>query len=208
MTHGTETFSGRYHEKNTEYSYARHVADHLEVEHKNVAFPGASNEMIFHRTITELYNPDITHCLIGWTADGREAFERGPRHWTFNLGHGTYTNTDIDNNDKFSKSSNEHASFHADEEEFLKGVEDYWGAMIVKFVNEDYNSKLKHYRDLIKTVCKLKNVHLVEIRALVSSQATQELMKLPVGEWVEEGRHPNKEEHKELAELVIKEHYA
>lgn len=175
ITHGLGTVSNYYDLANIEFSYAKIVADSISAEYVNVAHPGASNEFIFHKTVGQLLKNEFTHCLIGWTSMYREAWEKDDIIWTFNLNYGSCR----DYNSKESLFIKQHpvAKIHSNIKNNLNDVLRYWEVFTRKILTDNLDEKLQHYRDTIKFICNIKNIHLVEISALQNSAVDLELLE-------------------------------
>lgn len=202
ITHGHETVVGNYDIRNTQYSYAKYVADHLGAEYQNVSYPGASNEFIFHRAMEELASGNYTDCLVAWTSLHRDAWEKDSLKWTFNLNYGACT--DISSTELPFVKTHKIAKFHSNVRERLNEVVSYWDTLRIRVLNDDLEKKLKHYRLAIKSVCDTKNVRLVEINALPNSEVLYTLS----GSWLNRGVHPTKAEHRAMAEKLIESQYS
>ena len=194
ITHGLETVTDGYDPANIEFSYAKYLADHYQADYDNVAYPGASNEMIFHRTVEHLTTHHYTHCVVGWTSLHREAWEKDNIVWTFNANYGQC----VDNNITAQPFVKKHpiANLLANRTELVKQVKRFWESVDIKLLNDFPEQKLKHYRSLLQLLCASKNIKLIELSALSNGQ--QDLLSLD-----NIGRHPNRDEHKKIYQDII-----
>lgn len=204
FTHALETASISYDIKNINYSYAKFIADHLHAEYTNVAYPGASNELIFHRTITEITQHDYTHCLVAWTSLHREAWEKDDVVWAFNLKYGNCTDNKSDEKPFIKKYLNVYLQSNIKEN--LEAVVRYWKVFAHKTLNDELDKKLNNYRKAIQTICQIKNIHLVEINSLNNSESSLECIQ-NMDVYKTKGTHPTIQEHKLIGERIIKTYY-
>lgn len=197
ITHGAETVSDSYDIADTEFSYAKHLADYYQAEYHNVAYPGASNEIIFHRTVESLTTQPYTHCVIGWTSLHREAWEKDNVVWTFSANYGRCN----DNNAIAQSFVKKHpvASLTSNRVELVNQVQQFWETLHIKLLNDFPEQKLTHYRSMVQLLCKTNNIKLIEISVFPTGQV--DLFNLPYL-----GRHSNREEHKKIYQDIIKQH--
>jgi hypothetical protein len=59
------------------------------------------------------------------------------------------------------------------------------------------NEELQHYKESISAICAIKNIPFISL----------DWDDLGTCNWMSEGRHPNKEEHLEIANLIYKNFY-
>jgi hypothetical protein len=196
ITHGLETVVNNYDLANIEFSYAKYLADHYQAEYCNVAYPGASNEMIFHRTVEHLTTQHYTHCVVGWTSLHREAWEKDNVVWTFNVNYGQCN----DNNIVEQPFVKRHpiAKLLANRTELVKQVQQFWEVINIKLLNDFPEQKLNHYRSLVQLLCQTKNIKLIELSVLLNGQVN--LFNL---NYNGRGHHPNCEEHKKIYQDII-----
>jgi len=200
ITHGLKTASNGYDINNTQHSYARLLADWLDVGYVNVAYPGASNELIFHRTVNQLINHhDYTHCVIGWTSLHRESWEKQNVVWSFNARYGQCSDNNINELPYIKKHPIAHIC--ANRKELVKDVLRYWEACKIKLLNDSLEQKLDHYRTAIELICDQKNVSLIEVSALPNDVSVFKLYS--VGTWLHESRHPTINEHQLIFQQLM-----
>jgi hypothetical protein len=200
ITHGLETVSNGYDMANTEFSYAKYLAEYYQAEYCNVAYPGASNEMIFHRTVEHLTTQHYTHCVVGWTSLHREAWEKDNVVWTFNLNYGQCS----DNNVVELPFIKRHpiANLSANRKELVSQVLQFWETINIKLLNDSLNQKIKHYRTTIQLLCQTKNIKLIELSVVDNDQ--DDLFNLKnIGTWFNTVRHPTRDEHKIFYQNLI-----
>lgn len=205
FAHASETVSDGYDIRNINYSYAKIIADHLNAEYTNLAYPGASNEFIFHRTVSAITNFEYTHCLVSWTALYRESWEKDSIIWQFNLNYGNCINTKS-NELPFIK-KHKIANLQSNIKENLADVVRYWPEFRRKILNDDLERKLKNYRVTIQAICKIKNIHLLEINALENSETKIDCIANMNDIYKKSKKHPTIQEHKLIAEKIIKKYY-
>lgn len=200
ITHGLETVSTNYDVANTEFSYARYLADYYQAEYFNIAYPGASNEMIFHRIVEHLPTQPYTHLVVGWTGLHREAWEKNNVTWTFNLNYGQCT----DNNISELPFIKRHPIAHlcSNRKELVKQVQQFWEVVKIKLLNDSQEQKLTHYRSIVQMLCQHHNIQLLEISVLPNEQ--HDLFSVTnIGDWFQTGRHPTQSEHKLIYQHIV-----
>jgi hypothetical protein len=189
-----------YDPANIEFSYAKYLADHYQADYDNVAYPGASNEMIFHRTVEHLTTHHYTHCVIGWTSLHREAWEKNNVVWAFNLNYGQCQ----DNNITELPFIKRHpiANLCSNRKELVKQVQNFWEVVRIKLFNDALEQKLTHYRSIIQLICQYKNIKLIEIGVLQNEQSDL-LSVTAVGQWATKSRHPDRDDHKKIYQHIV-----
>lgn len=200
ITHGLETVSQGYDVANTEFSYARYLADHYQAEYCNVAYPGASNELIFHRLVSQLLANDYTHCVVGWTGLHRESWEKDNVVWRFSLNYGECTDNNVAELPFIKRHPT--AALRANQKSAVGDVLRFWETIKIKLLNDSQEQKLTHYRSIIQLVCNQKGIELIELSAIVNDQP--DLLNLEtVGSWKAQKRHPSREEHINIYNAII-----
>lgn len=200
ITHGHGTVTEGWDPANVNFSYGKYIADYLHADYDNVAYPGASNEFIFHRLIDKLTTEEYTDCLVGWTSLNRDAWEKESVTWAFNPRYGACVDTGSSELPFVKK--HPLANIHSNVKDKLNDVHTYWQSFIIRSLSDDLIKKHRHYRMALKTICASKNINLVEVNALPNKE---DLYTLQID--ATQGRHPNKEEHKLIAEQVIANFY-
>jgi hypothetical protein len=201
ITHGLETVHHWFSQENIQNSYGKFIADHLQADYVNIAYPGASNEMIFHRIVNALTTNDYTDCIIGWTSLHREAWENNNMTWTFNFNYGAFTDNNIDEM-PFIK-NHRLAKITSNVKEKLNDVYNYYNTLRVKLLTDNLENKFKNYRLLIQKLCVSKNIDLKEFTV---TEEIDNLTKI-TGRWLLQGRHPNKQEHQQISKFLISNFY-
>lgn len=205
FAHASETVSNNYDLQNINFSYARYVADHLNAEYTNLAYPGASNEFIFHRTISAITTNDYTHCLVSWTSLYRESWEKDGVIWQFNLNYGNC----IDSKSSELPFIKRHkiSNLQSNVRENLAAVVRYWPEFRRKILTDDLELKLKNYRKTIQAICQINNVHLIEINALENSETDLDCIANMNDIYYKSKIHPTIQQHKLIAERIIQKYY-
>jgi hypothetical protein len=199
ITHGSDTVLDRYDPANVEFSYAKHLADHYQAAYCNRAYPGASNELIFHRAVEELTTGNYTHCVVGWTSLHREAWEKDNMIWAFNHNYGQCTDNSIAELPFVKRHRLAHIS--SNRRELVSEVLRYWESLKIKLFNDCVEQKLTHYRTLLKLLCDQQKVKLIDISVLPNDQLNFGVYD--VGIWLEQSRHPTVEEHELIFQHIL-----
>lgn len=164
FTHGSETVTEGYSIENIQYSYARYFAEYMHLNYLNVAYPGASNEFIFHRTIKNI-TENVAFVLVAWTTDGREVWENKNEVFAFNSLYGAYDH--VDQNETYTLEEHYNlAKIVSSNEWNLETVKHIHNALLHKFTSEDYDTKLKHYSKLIDMYCNVLNIPCHQVKVL------------------------------------------
>lgn len=208
LTHGQGNVAEYYHLGNIPNSFPNLIADRLGIACNNISWPGASNEMIFHRTVAELTTNIYSHCLVGWTSPGRNGWENSDEVYTFNVNYGKYEHKGTPLDDVFVSDRN-NIKCVTNIEDKLPEVEKLQQALIVKAITDDENSKLKDYQISIRSICRDKNIHLVEINAMENDpdselyQLDPKLFYNPLGA----DRHPPTSSYQFWAKDIFEKFY-
>ena len=165
FAHGQGNIAEYYHPGNIPNSFPNLIANRLGIECNNISWPGASNEMIFHRAVNELTSNEYTYCLISWTSHARNCWENDHEIYTFNVNYGKYEHKGIPSNDVFVSNKN-NIKYVTNIENKLTDVEKLYEALMIKALTDDENKKLKNYQYCIRTICQELDIHLVEVNAI------------------------------------------
>jgi hypothetical protein len=200
MTHGAELYNGFMHPENVKLSYSHHLAKRLDLELVNVALSASSNEYIFHSIVEQIYkNNDIHSILVMWTTTGRLYWKTNNRHYFF---HGNFASSMIDLvNFEMHDLTQNNCWYTGDSDDIVERI-----AAAHKFFVTDYfddNEELKkftYYKKVLHDLCLQKEIKLVSIDWNVLNLVDKSILN--------QGRHPNATEHKQLADLIYKTYYA
>lgn len=209
ITHGADLVKSNQHEENIKYSYPNIVAQSLGVECKNYAVCGISNEGIFHKvldTLVRYKRNEITAVIVGWTSTVREYWRADNREWFIIpswcatlekdsdlIYFKDYTNEDIDR----------HPRICTDKEEYINPLSDVYEVITkYKFDIEEYENKKSNYIDMIRLLCKEKNVRLIETCCL-GSVGSIDINIDNFGSWRQGKNHPSKEDHQQIAQHIL-----
>jgi len=209
ITHGADLVKSNQHEENIKYSYPNIVAQSLGVECKNYAVCGISNEGIFHKvldTLVRYKRNEITAVIVGWTSTVREYWRADNREWFIIpswcatlekdsdlIYFKDYTNEDIDR----------HPRVCTDKEEYINPLSDVYEVITkYKFDIEEYENKKSNYIDMIRLLCKEKNVRLIETCCL-GSVGSIDINIDNFGSWRQGKNHPSKEDHQQIAQHIL-----
>jgi hypothetical protein len=209
VTHGAELVYPNQHDDNIKYSYPNIVAQSLEVECKNYAVCGISNEGIFHNVINTLARykrQEITAVIIGWTSTMREYWRNDNREW-FVIPSWCATNEKNAQlkcfKDYTDKDINLYPRICADSEEYLTPLTDVYNIITrYKFDFKEYENKKNNYIDMTRLLCQDKGVRLIETCCL-GSVGSISINLDNFGSWSTEGGHPSREDHQQIAQHIL-----
>lgn len=207
VAHGAETVTTGNSEENISYSYPALVAKYLNIECSNWAFCGNSNENIFHQAVENIpqYN-NITAVIIGWTSPVREIWHADNRLWQF-IPSWCSTSKDILTPITHIKDprqwSDETPRMCCDKQEYLTALEETYRVLIkYKFDISEYRKKRQHYIVSLRSFCKGNNIKLIETTWNESIDGIGVNIGM-ISDWVNECRHPTKQEHQLIAKQII-----
>jgi hypothetical protein len=201
IAHGQGTIIDQYDKNNYRYSYPNLIAQLLGINCDNFSIPAASNEFIFHSIIENLYFKNYTHCLVAWTALGRDAWSSGNEIWCANLHHAAYLNLDkpIDLFVEDKAVSNDPI--------MLQKLLKYHEALPIKLASDDQLRKLKHYSSLITEICRVKNINLVQVSSLTNGLNCHLITQSLMASREKNSTHPNKIAHQYWANEIYQKFY-
>jgi hypothetical protein len=214
VAHGAELVYPYTHEENIPFSYPKLIAQKLNINCENWAFCGNSNENIFHTALDTIPRYEkITAVIIGWTSPLREVWKYNDRYWQF-IPNWCSTTKDLLTPISFVKENKVTGStcpmVCSDQEEYMPVLENIYDILMrYKFDFDEYSKKRNNYVLALRTYCKSNNINLIETCWCSPIDGVDiDLSKL--GSWTDKNnnfiRHPNKEEHQQIANLII-EHY-
>ena len=210
VAHGAETVSPYTDEQNIPFSYPGVIAQKLNVDCENWAFCGNSNENIFHAVLdTVSKHKKITAVIVGWTSPVREVWQCEGRYWQF-IPSWCYTSNDLLKPILFLKdpkiNSPTTPRLCSDKEEYMSVLENVYKLLMqYKFDIEEYIKKRNNYVLALRTYCNSSNIKLIET-SWSDSIPGVEIDLSKIGSWVDNNyptRHPNKEEHRMIADRII-----
>lgn len=211
VTHGVDTATPQASEENILHSYPARIASKLNKECENHAIPGNSNEYIFHNfmeVIPKTKNVDFV--IVGWTSPIREVWYANGRYWQM-LPCWCSTTEDITKPfgyvKKTSPSWNDlDPQAVCDKKEYLNDLDQLYKLLTkYKWDETEYYKNRQHYITSIRAYCQSNNIKLIETTWYDEIDGVDINMN-SISPWVSERRHPNKEEHKTIADMIIK-HY-
>jgi hypothetical protein len=207
IAHGQGTVVERYDLENCKFSFPNLIADKLGVICNNIAYPANSNEEIFHNVLEELDNNSYTYCLVSWTSLSREIWKTSTGRWAFNLNYASYY--DNDSFDVFVDRLDLDNVVSTDKHK-LKLVRDCLNAFKIKVINDDFETKLRHYKSVLSFICNNKGIKLLQIDAIKNDNTSNlylldpKLFKNPRGSEL----HPPRESHEFWANDMFEKFYA
>jgi hypothetical protein len=208
VTHGTEIAALGNSKDNLSFSYPALVAKHLGVDCVNHAFCGNSNENIFHEALEHIPKcNNITAVIVGWAADVREVWKCDGRTWQFNPGWGG-TSLDLFKPYRFIQETLDPTlRCCASTESYIPIVENLHEILTrYKFDPIEYAKKTNNYINSLKAYCSVNNIKLIETCWERPIKGAINIGK--IGTWFPsaDNRHPTKDEHRLMAEEIIR-HY-
>ena len=211
ITHGAELVHPYQSVENVEFSYPKLIANHLGVDCINYAISGISNEGIFHSILDHTQSQsDITAIIVGWTSSMRDYWRCDGRSW-FIIPSWTASMTDIYKpiayiKDYTTSDINTNPRVCSDDVGQLDILQDiYQFTMKYKFDQNEYAKKKQHYIHSIRNYCCTNNIKLIEITCM-ESVTDIPLYFDNVGKWRNTLSHPNKQEHVQFSEQIIKQY--
>lgn len=211
VTHGVDTATAQASEENIFYSYPARIALKLGKECENHAIPGNSNEYIFHNFMEIVPNTtDIDFVIVGWTSPIREVWFAYGRYWQM-LPCWCATTEDITKpygciKNPFPSFSEADPQAVCDKKEYIKDLDQFYKLLIKhKWDENEYRKNRQHYISAVRAYCQNNNIKLIET-TWYDDITGIDINMTSVSPWFTERRHPNKEEHIAIAELIMK-HY-
>jgi hypothetical protein len=209
VTHGADLAYPNQHDDNIEYSYPNIIARSLNVECKNYAVCGISNEGIFHKVINTLVrykSSDITAVIVGWTSSLREYWCADDREW-FVIPSWCATAKNGQSLKYFKEYTDEDINLHpricSDEKEYLQSLSSVYDTITrYKFSIEEYENKKNNYIDMIRLLCQNKGVRLIETCCL-GAVGSININIDNFGNWRQGLGHPTKKDHQQIAQHIL-----
>jgi hypothetical protein len=212
VAHGIDTVIAGNSEENLECSYPNLIAKHLKVECESWAFAGNSNENIFHQFMENVpkFNKEITAVIVGWTSPMRETWVCNGRIWQFIP---SWCASSLNVMDpylyykNYDMKSDLHPRICVDDENTIDVCERLYKFLFkYKFDEIEYHKKRQSYVMAIRSYCSLHGIKLIETTWDLDGLEGVNINIGDISSWVGEGRHPTKEEHKTIANIIIN-HY-
>ena len=209
IAHGQGNVEENYHKDNVNDSYPNLIASYMKLECNNIAYPGYSNELIFHSIINELDKNLYSHCLVSWTGNTRDGWENSDEIYTFNLNYAKYENKHKLGKTLWHQIEN-HISFGSNDVTGIDKIKKLYSTVETKILSDDFSKKLKNYQQAVQAICQAKSIHLVEIDAIKNNEDSKlylldrKLFYNPKSPWF----HPPKESHKLWADDIYNKFYA
>ena len=200
VTHGCELVSGAYHPENVQDSYPNVLARQLGIGCENHAIPGASNDQIFHDMMSADFNDAIV--LVCWTSLVRESWRDQDLNWFFIPNWGAC----------FRELKHDTVEVHplndrvvTDDRELLDPAASYYDFfMRYKTDGKEYQRKLENYHRSFRAVMHEKNIPYIELSCIYTHLPAVTNID---GEWTRWGRHPDRQEHQQIADLLCRTYF-
>lgn len=197
ITHGAELYNNFMHPNNIKLSFSQHLADRLKCNLLNVALSAGSNEYIFHSLMDNIDQQDIHSIIVLWTTTGRLYWKNKGRHYFFL---GKFASSMIDPiNFKMHDKRIGNCWFTGDNDDIVDKISDVHKFFVTDYFNNmEEQKKLIHYSKALISMCQTRNIKLISIDWNYISD---------IGNWSEESRHPNANEHKQIADRIYRQYY-
>lgn len=206
ITHGSELHHPFYHELNIQGSYSAEIARTLGLTLSNLALPGASNEHIYNSLATALRHGTPHSVIAAWTFVDRFHWRSNDRYWFFNS---TWAATFVDfrRTNVFNLEKNG-VVFTSDQESMIPVLESQHRTLVDHyFDNQHLTEKLCNYSHSLRCLCQQRQIPLIEIDAGQNYALDITSMEDLGLAYIQERRHPNHQEHKIIADFVLKNFY-
>ena len=209
IAHGQGNVEENYHKDNVLDSYPNIIAEYLKVKCNNIAYPGYSNEMIFHSTMAELQKEKYLYCLVSWTSNSREVWENENEIYMFNLNYARYENKHREKNNIFYQRINNIGYTTNDTNISFEKLENMYPCIETKILTQNESLKLKNYQRSIQTFCYANNINLVEVNAIKNNDDSNLYLLSPALFYNPKGInfHPPKSSHIFWANDIYKKCY-
>jgi len=197
VTHGSELVTAGLDTENVFFAFPNILANSLSLKCINLALPGSSNENIFHNTIKTIYENNEIILIVCWSTLVRETWKRFNETFSVNISWGSATIGDQKQKVFYDEKNN----VSAVNKDYLEDLSNY-----VKFFKKYktdhhyYEKKLKNYSKIIRDLCNNKKIKLIELQYTKILNDCIDISN--VGKWFNEARHPNKNEHQEIGNLI------
>jgi hypothetical protein len=188
------------HPENIKRSFSQHLANKLDCRLFNVALSAASNEYIFHSIIEQIRisENDIHSIVVVWTATGRLYWNTDGRHY-FVLGNFASSMIDPVNFEMHKKTKNE-CWFTGDNDDIVDRISNAHEFFVTDYFDHKRETQnLRDYKFALEGICKSRGIKLISL----------EWQDIEIDNvlWRKQGRHPNAEEHKKIADLIYRKYY-
>jgi hypothetical protein len=199
ITHGAELYNGFMSNENVKRSFSTTLASRMNLELRNVALSGSSNEYIFHSLMSEINRHSDIHSVIAvWTYQSRMYWKNNDRHWFVlpNWASSLSKLEDFEMHDKTVKD----VWYTSDNKLMLDELVKIHNFIVLNYFDTaEEVRKLNNYKDSLKAVCSLRGIKLINISVTDLDNR--------VGNWQKESRHPNLEEHGQIADYIFNTYY-
>jgi hypothetical protein len=201
------------HPKNIEGSYSRIIADRLNLDLKNLALSGGSNDWIFTSLMEQIRKLDNVHSVIvAWTGVNRLTWVHKERFWMMCGPWATSVKRISPDRMEFPdwkrniKEGN--VWFNTDNVECLDTLKTHHKLFVEHYLDDTdgLKEKLLSYSLALRSTCESKNIKLVELAAYPEA-------KIPSAYYFGDGyswrksNHPDHQGHIEIAEEIFNKFY-
>lgn len=200
VTHGAELYNGFMSPENVKQSFSAHLSQRLNLELRNVALSGGSNEYIFHSILSELdKHNDVDTVLAVWTSVNRIYWKTGKRHYFFIP---SWASSMIDlENFEMHDTMVDGALITGDSDQIVETMSTAYKFFITNhFDSVEMNKKLNHYKMCLSKICQDRNIRYCE----TDISELQENTLWKKGSNV----HPTHREHIEIADFLYNKFFA
>lgn len=214
ITHGTDLVHPFYHVDNLVDAYPAVIAREQGLQVYNLAMPGASNQYIFHSLVERITQADhdISVVIAGWTFNDRlcwqQVFQDGsaPRHWFFTP-RWACSVQDFASSGSYQR---DFGSVYAtsDSEPLLQDLRDMHQHITRYYFHDDLyrghlNDAVVHYSHVLEILCTSKKIKFIQIDCAKNYRLKQLCRIENLGlDYLSRGQHPNKQEHRAIADYI------
>lgn len=197
VTHGAELYNGFTHPENIKRSFSQVLADRLGCELVNVAQSAASNEYIFHSVMSKLSELNNIHSvLVVWTTPDRLSWTNQGRYY-FVLGNFATSMCDLVNFEMHNL-SRDGCWFTGDNPSIVQQLADAHKFFVSHYFDHKRDlQKLRHYDAALRSLCQSRGLPYIGL----------DWKDIDISTWRAESRHPNLQEHRDIADHIFERYY-
>jgi hypothetical protein len=202
------------HSENVKGSYSQIIADELNLDLKNVALSGGSNDWIFLSLIEQLRKINNIHSVIvAWTGLSRFTWTYKERFWMMNGPWATSIKRTTPSNMEFSdwaqNVEQDGVWFNTDDVNCLEALKMHHRLFVENYLDDfkGLREKLLSYSVALNAVCESKNIKLVELAAFNDAAIPGTYYFSSKEKWRAGKHHPTAEEHRLIAKEILNKFY-
>lgn len=201
VAHGTDLINTSMHRDQPKLTYGGRLAEMLGLEQINEAVAGGSNDYIFHSAMDMLgrYYSEAHSAIVMWTSPTRLVWKNNEKWYIFGPNSArALTDLYLEEINPIHSLKKNGAFFHSDTRVGLDDLATAHEFFIRHYFDvEEEEKKKRHHKSALAAYYAAMNVPLIQL----------EWTDIDVGSWIRDGRHPSREEHKDIARLLKKRYY-